>query len=133
MRCDLGKSRRGNKEYTREQRLVKENRVLKRELSHLRKQISRLDLEGLEAAKQMCFDHEEKERLNQEIGEPNSNLEDLKKKWACNKNACLGWLEIVLYPKLGVTWYYRKCCSCNNRTLGKRYDSENVKGIIKNG
>ncbi len=127
----MGKNTRGAKEFTREQKLIKENRELKRELSHLRKQISRLDLEGLEAAKQMCFDHEEKERLNETMGNPSANIEYLKKIWECN-DCRNGWLEITLYSKTGQTHYYRKCTNCNNRTKGQRYD-ESVKGIIKNG
>lgn len=127
----MGKNHRGVKEFTREQKLSKENRQLKRELAHLRKQLSRLDLEGLEAAKQEVFDQEEKERLSQTVGEPGSNLEDLKKTWACKK-CSEGWLEINLYPKAGETWYYRKCSGCSKRTKGQRY-GESVKGILKNG
>lgn len=128
----MSKNTRAVKEFTREQRLIKENRQLKRELAHLRKQISRLDLEGLEATKQMCFDHEEKQKLNEELGEPNSNLEALKKEWACKEPNCTGYLEITLYSKLGSTNYYRKCNLCNNRTKGQRY-GQSVKGILKNG
>jgi len=129
MRCSVGKSRRGSKEYTREQRLIKENRQLKRELGHLRKQISRLDLEGIEAAKQMYFEQEEKDRFNKELVEPNSNIEALKKEWSC-KLCPTGFLEITLYSKAGQTHYYRKCSECSNRTRGQRY-GESVKGIIK--
>jgi hypothetical protein len=125
----VGKNTRGIKEFTREQRLVKENRQLKRELAHLRKQISRLNLDDLEVAKQIYFDQEEKDRFNENVGDPNSILEALKKEWACNK--CSGWLEITLYSKLGQTFYYRACNSCNNRTKGQRYDRESVKGIVK--
>lgn len=125
----MGKNTRGIKEFTREQRLIKENRQLKRELGHLRKQISRLDLEGLENAKQLVFDHEEKQRLNETLPDVNSNIEALKKEWAC-RNCQIGWLEITLYSKLGVSHYYRKCNSCDYRTKGKRY-GESVKGIIK--
>jgi hypothetical protein len=128
----VGKTKRSDKEFTREQRLIKENRQLKRELSHLRKQISRLDLEGLETAKQMCFDQEEKDRLNENVGEVGSSLETLKKTWSC-ESCNIGWLEITLYSKLGVTNYYRKCNNCDNRTKGKRYDGDSVKGILKNG
>ena len=128
----MSKNTRAVKEFTREQRLIKENRQLKRELAHLRKQISRLDLEGLEAAKQMCFDHEEKQKLNEELGEPNSNLEALKKEWGCNECGT-GFLEITLYSKLGQTFYYRRCNNCPKRTKGQRYDSSSVKGILKNG
>ena len=126
----MGKSKKSDKEYTREQRLSKENRQLKRELAHLRKQISRLDLEGLEAAKQLNFDQEEKDRLNEVAGEPGAVLDRLKKTWACSK--CEGYLEISLYSKCGQTWYFRKCNGCNNRTKGKRYDEESVEGILKN-
>jgi hypothetical protein len=125
----MGKSRRGSKEITREQKLIKENRQLKRELSHLRKQISRLDLEGLEAAKQAINDQEEENRLNETMGESSSNLDHLKKIWSCNE-CNLGWLEITLYSKCGSTHYYRKCSSCDKRTKGQRYD-ETVRGIIK--
>lgn len=127
----MGKSRRGSKEITREQKLIKENRQLKRELSHLRKQISRLDLEGLEAAKQMVFEQEEKDRFNENVGDANSSSEQLKKIWKCNKCE-LGYLEINLYSKCGLTNYFRKCNNCDYRTKGKRYDNQ-VKGIIKNG
>lgn len=126
----MGKSTRGVKEFTREQKLSKENRQLKRELSHLRKQIARLDLEDLEAAKQLYFDKEEKERLNESIPDVSSNLEALKKDWAC-KECTVGWLEITLYTKCGQTFYFRKCCSCQNRTRGQRYESGSVRGIIK--
>ena len=127
----MAKNTRGAKEFTREQRLIKENRQLKRELSHLRKQISRLDLEGLEAEKQVSFDKEEKERFNENVGNAESSSDQLKKTWKCNQCG-EGWLEITLYSKCNETNYYRKCTGCNHRTKGKRYDNS-VKGIIKNG
>lgn len=126
----VGKSKRSDKEFTREQRLVKENKELKRELGHLRKQISRLDSDRFETLRQMCSDQEEKERLNEDLGPPNSHIEALKKAWQCHK-CSEGVLEITLYSKLGHTFYYRKCDSCQNRTKGQRYDSSSVKGIIK--
>jgi regulator of replication initiation timing len=126
----MSKNTRAVKEYTREQRLVKENKQLKRELSHLRKQISRLDLENREAANELSQDHEES--INDNFGQINSNLEHLKKIWKCDQ--CEeGHLEIALYPKMGTTWYYRFCVSptCKNRTVGQRYDEKSVKGILK--
>jgi hypothetical protein len=128
----LGKSKRSDKEYTREQKLAKENRQLKRELAHLRKQISRLDLEGLEAAKQVCLEQEERDRINEVLGEPSASLDRLKEIWTCN-DCRNGWLEITLYSKCGQTWYFRICSndSCKKRTKGQRYDEKSVKGIIK--
>ena len=127
----MGKSKRSDKEFTREQRLIKENRQLKRELAHLRKEISKLDVDRLETVKEMVAAYQEAERLQENLGNPNSNIEPLKKEWACKEPGCSGYLEITLYSKLGITNYYRKCNSCNNRTKGKRYDSSSVKGIIK--
>ena len=127
----MARNTRGAKEFTKEQRLIKENRQLKRELAHLRKQISRLDLEGLESAKQMVFDQEEDVRLNETVGEPSAELERLKRIWACN-DCKVGWLEITLYSKTGQSWYFRKCNSCHKRTRGQRYDEQSVRGIIKN-
>ena len=126
----MGKTRRGTKEFTKEQRLVKENRQLKRELNHLRKQIARLDGDRFEVLREMVADQEETERFQQNMGESVSNTEALKRDWACR--ACSsGFLQIILYSKQGLTHYYRKCSECDHRTKGKRYDDQSVKGIIK--
>ena len=129
MRCELGKTRRGSKEYTKEQALSNENKKLKRELAHLRKQISRIDLDRYETVSRMCSEYQENERFDEMAEESNNGLEQLKKTWAC-RNCSLGWLEIVLYSKLGETQYFRKCNNCQKRTKGQRYNSESVKGII---
>ena len=124
----MGKSRRGIKEYTKEQRLLKENKQLKKELGHLRKQIARIDLDQYETVTQMCSDYQESERFQENMAENTSSADQLKKTWACVECQA-GWLEITLYSKLGETFYFRKCVNCNHRTKGKRYSAE-VKGII---
>jgi predicted RNase H-like nuclease (RuvC/YqgF family) len=124
----MGKSRHGQKELTRERTLAKENRELKQELIHLRKQIARVDKKSLEVTKKMSKDHEERKTVTTE---PNENLEHLKRTWSCNE-CSTGFLEITLYSKIGVTHYFRKCNQCPNRTKGQRYNEESVKGIIKN-
>lgn len=126
----MGKNTRGSKEFTKEQRLVKENRELKRELSHLRKQISRLDGDRYETIRQLAADNDESMRFQNIAEESSPNMEALKAEWKC-RECSEGVLEIALYPKTGQTWYYRKCTDCKNRTLGKRYDEQSVKGIIK--
>ena len=126
----MGKSKRTDREFTREQKLVRENRQLKQELGHLRKQIARLDASRIETIKDMCADYEESKRFNENVGDMGSSLERLKKEWACKECKDEGFLEINLYPKLGQTWYYRKCNSCPHRTLGQRYDEKSVKGIM---
>ncbi len=126
----VAKNTRGSKEFTREQRLIKENRQLKRELAHLRKQITRIDVDRFETIKEMVTDYQEAERLQENLGNPNSNIEALKKQWEC-RDCGTGTLEISLYSKMGQTFYYRKCNNCPKRTKGQRYDSNSVKGIIK--
>lgn len=125
----MGKTKRSDKEFSKEQKLSKENRQLKKELSHLRKQISRLDGDRFETLRQMVADQEEAQRFQENMGESISNIEVLKREWACRK-CQLGFLQIILYSKCGQTFYYRACSSCENRTKGKRY-GESVKGIIK--
>jgi ferritin-like metal-binding protein YciE len=124
----MAKNTRGAKEFTREQRLSKENKQLKRELSHLRKQIAKLDGDSFETLKQMSA--EDEEQFQGFVKDANSITEDLKKAWAC-KECFVGVLEISLYTKLNQTFYFRKCNNCFKRTKGQRYDSESVKGIIK--
>lgn len=126
----VSKNTRGSKEYTREQRLAKENKALKQELRHLRKVIARLDVDRFETMKEMCSDYEENERFQESVGPVGSSLDRLKKDWQCN-SCGNGFLEITLYSKLGQTQYFRKCSACNYRTPGQRYDPETVKGIIK--
>jgi hypothetical protein len=128
MRCRLGKNHRGQKEYTKEQRLIKENKQLKKELGHLRKQIARIDLDRYETVTQMCADYQESERFQENMANSTPNVDDLKKEWACN-SCNSGYLEIFLYSKMGETYYYRRCNGCQHRTHGKRYTAE-VKGIL---
>lgn len=121
----MGKSRRGAKEFTKEQRLIKENKQLKQDLGQLRKQLARLDLDRYDSIKEMLEDHAPKSQP--EFGA--DFLENLKKTWLCD-DCRNGYLEIILYNKIESTWYYRKCTNCTNRTKSQKYSTE-VKGIIK--
>jgi cell division septum initiation protein DivIVA len=122
----LGKSRRGNKEFTREQRLIKENRQLKQQVSQLRKQLARLDLDRYETVREMIEERRQEDRVES----AQDLLDSLKQKWACKEPGCQGYLEITVYSKLGQPWYFRKCTECPNRTVAKKYTPE-VKGIVK--
>jgi hypothetical protein len=124
----VGKSRRGNKEITREQKLVHENKRLKKELAQLRKQLARIDLDRYDTVKEMIQEHYQEDRAQEGL----DILENLKKTWAC-KECSDGYLQIFLYNKVGTTWYYRVCSNapgCKNRTTAQKYSPE-VKGIIK--
>jgi hypothetical protein len=113
---------------TREQRLLKENQALKRQLSALRKQIARIDLDRYDSVKDIIEQHyqDEKHEKGQEI------LENLKQIWKC-RECEEGYLEIKVYSKIGQAHYYRQCNECANRTDSQRYDPKTVKGILTNG
>jgi HPt (histidine-containing phosphotransfer) domain-containing protein len=124
----VGKSKRSDKEYTREQRLVQENRLLKRQVSSLRKELARVDLDRFKNLKETIEQHyqDDKRQEGQDI------IEHLKQEWRCTATpGCQGYLEITLFNKINDTWYYRRCTDCPHRTRSQKYSPE-VKGIIKN-
>jgi hypothetical protein len=122
----MAKSTRGSKEFSREQKLVHENRKLKQENARLRKSLARIDLDRYDTIREMLSEHEDKVENVQN----NSNvIESLKKTWTC-KECHEGHLEIILYNKIESTWYYRKCSNCPHRTKSQKYSPE-VKGLIK--
>lgn len=125
----MGKSRRGVREVSREQRLVHENKQLKRDIQVLRKQLARLDLDRYDTVRELIEEHttQNPEQSGDEW------LESLKKTWSC-RECNNGYLQIFLFNKVGVLHYYRVCSSapiCKNRTKSQKYDPSQVKGIIK--
>lgn len=122
----MGKSKRGEREFTREQKLVQENRILKRQVAALRKQLARVDLDRYTNLKETIDKHYQEDSAQ----EGRDILEKIKKEWACQQPACEGYLEIFLFTKIDSTWYYRKCNCCTNRTKAQKY-SPDVKGIMK--
>lgn len=124
----MGKTRRGSKEFSREQKLINENKRLKREVSQLRKELAKIDLNRYDTVKEMIEEHYKEDRA----GEGQEILDNLKKTWAC-KECSDGYLEIFTYNKVNQTWYYRICSNapkCKNRTLAQPY-SPSVKGIVR--
>lgn len=124
----MGKARTDRSGHTREQRLSYENQQLKKQVSKLRKQLARIDLDRYDMVKEMIQEHYQDDRAEQgaEI------LESLKKSWSCK--VCLdGHLEIFIYNRGGETHYYRICSNapdCANRTKSQSYITS-VKGIIR--
>lgn len=124
----MGKSRTDRNGLTREQRLVKENQALKREIQTIRKRLARIELSRYENVKEAIEDHER----NSGLPTTQDLLESLKKEWACKMEGCDGFLEVILFNKINTTYYYRKCNVCENRTPSQKHDPNTVKGIIKN-
>ena len=124
----MGKARTNSRGYTKEQALIQENRILKRQISSLRKQLARLDLDRYDMVREMIQDHckEDKKQQGKEI------LESIKKTWACRECED-GTMEIYIYNRGPETFYYRICSNaptCMNRTLAKPY-TPTVKGVIR--
>jgi hypothetical protein len=125
----VGKSRRGSKEFSREQELKHENQKLKRENGRLRKELARFDLDRFNQIKEAIEESYQDERAQ----EGREIIEKLKKEWACKEPNCTGFLEIFTYNRAGETWYYRICSNspgCKNRTKAQKYCSD-VKGPIR--
>lgn len=109
------------KELEQLQKIKRENDKLKKENSRLRKILSRF--ENFDHVKDV-LEEDQSERLK----ETQMVLEDLKKAWAC-KECKEGYLEIIIFGKMGESWYFRKCNNCSNRTKSQKYDPAEVKGI----
>ena len=122
----MGKSKYGDKEFTKEQRLTQENQKLKREIGRLRKILARVDLDRYDQVREIIEEHYAEERAE----EGQQILSNLKQKWKCFE--CEeGFLEITLFNKINDTWYFRRCNCCGHRTKSQKYDSNRVSGILK--
>lgn len=123
----MSRHTRGDKEYTRFQQMQHENSRLKREISKLRKQLARLDLDRHSYVKDIVDEH----FANEEHEETTAKmLERLKDEWKC-RECSIGYLEVVPYLKMGETWYLRQCNNCPHRTKGQLYNPEKVEGPMK--
>jgi regulator of replication initiation timing len=121
----VGKNRRGSKEYSKEQELVYENRKLRREIGHLRKQLARVDLDRYTHVKDII---EKSYRMEEEL-EGQKILQRLRAEWKCHECE-RGFLQIVTYNRPDATFYYRLCNVCAHRTKSQRYNP-GVPGILK--
>lgn len=114
----MGKSqsyRNCDKEFNREQRLAYENRILRKQIAQLRKQIARLNLEEdrYKNLKELVDKQYKEESVKKEA-------KKVQEKWQCFK--CQeGVLKMVIYTRRDGTYYFRKCTSCENRTPSKKH------------
>lgn len=124
----MGRARTDRNGHTKEQRLRQENEKLKRQISSLRKQIARLDLDRYSTIKDLIEENYQDDKAQ----EGKQILENLKQVWAC-RSCADGFLEIFVFNRANETHYYRICSNapfCLNRTKSKPY-SPQVSGIIR--
>jgi hypothetical protein len=121
----MGKPRSSTKEWTKLQKLVNENKRLKREIAMYRKKVSRMEDNQFENTEAEINDFES----SFPIPSAQDQLEGLKREWACKK-CSEGVLEIVIFNKVNDRYYLRACNSCQHRTRSQKYHSA-VKGIVR--
>lgn len=125
----MGKARRGDKELSREQELKYENQKLRREVSSLRKQLARIDLDRYSHVRDMIEEHLSD---NEAILTVEDLSNSMKNEWKCHK-CDQGHLEIYKYPRGPGEAYYRICSrapACTNRTISQPW-TPSVKGIMR--
>lgn len=104
-----GRTETKDKEYSRNQKLAHENKMLQREIAKLRRQLERTEHMVLRGPKPDKGPSEELVEMTKKI-----------KKRPCHKCAD-GFLTIVKYDRAGEEYYYRQCSECDNRTRGKKF------------
>jgi hypothetical protein len=119
-----GRDRRhnGESELKEIRRLRLENQKMRKQISALRKQLSRIDIDRYQHLKDMIEEHEQQDdQFDSKVA-----LAELKKKWECHE-CKQDYLKLIIVPRADATFYFRKC-SCGHRTKLKKYTQE-VEGI----
>lgn len=105
-----------DREYDDLDRLKYENKKLKRQISALRKQISRLDIDRYNNVKEL-LEKQANEDMHEYIEKEKENAEKKWRCWTCGQ----GVLRPVRMHRRDGSFYYRKCDNekCDNRTKTK--------------
>jgi len=119
----MNKIKRGTKEYNRLQETLHENKRLKKTISKLRKQISRLDLDRYHNLKEIIEKHD-RENQGESLAKAEAKIRKIWECWKCR----VGVLIQIPINKCGTEYYFRKCNNCDYRTKMKRMNDEVVKG-----
>lgn len=91
---------------TKLRQLANENKELRKEIKHLRREILK------------SHNKKETEVKESDIPLPKKESKD-GKDWTCHK-CNTGVLTKVEYTRIGESWYFRKCSDCTYRTRGKK-------------
>jgi rubrerythrin len=105
------------KEFTELDKLKKENKILKRQLSRLRKLLDRVDLENYQNLRELVEKQHKEDLEIDKLKQSNR----IKQKWQCKK--CFeDYLRTYILQKRNSTSYYRRCPTCGHRTKSKQYN-----------
>jgi len=114
-----------NKELDEILKLKRENQTLRRQMSKLQKQLSRISLDEHQHIKEL-LDSQEKE--NKELVEQ-VDKEKLLRRWLCHK-CKQDYIKLIVLHRPDGTYYFRRCPNCGNKTKIKKYN-ENVEGVVE--
>jgi hypothetical protein len=121
----MGKRKTFDKEDTRIDRLRQENKRLKHQISSLRKQLSRIDVDRYQNLKELVEAQAKDDASSDKAVQNHKTLQE----WKCHK-CHEGHLHIVIVTRRDGVFYYRKCSQCVNRTKLQKYGPE-VKGVMQ--
>lgn len=118
-------TRRSKAEYDIVDKLKHENQKLKKQISQLRKQLARLDLNRYSNLKELVDKHE----LEDQEEKKTEHKEQIKKLWECFE--CReDHLRMVTFERKDGVFYFRKCNSCGHRTKMKRLTADTKEGPL---
>ena len=113
------------KEFDELQRLKYENKKLKKQISQLRKQLAKIDVDRYQNLKELV---EAQQKEDKEL-EEKIKREKLKEKWKCYE--CKeGYLRLMIFHRPDGDFYYRRCTRCGHKTKLQRYNKD-VDGILE--
>jgi len=130
----MGKQRKGGgmqrgqkSEFSMEDRLKKENKLLKRENSRLRKLLSRVDLERFSYLEEVI----KKQREEDKLLKNKKRREKQREKWRCS-SCGKGYLVPRLMTRRNGDFYYRVCNNdvCKNRTKSQKVTKDTDLSLI---
>lgn len=121
----MGKGRRsvGDGELRAIRRLKLENQKLKKQISSLRKQLNRVDVDRYSYIHDMLDN-----QVDEDVQfERDRDLEDVKKKWECHTCA-RDYLRITIVRRADGEFYFRRCPTCLYKTRLKKFTND-IEGI----
>ena len=104
-------------------KLKQENRTLRKQISQLRKQFARVDLDRFQNLKDLLDSHDKQEQEEAAKEQEQQSRKDWEC-WNCREDH----LRLSVIERRDGVFYFRKCYSCNRRTKLQKYTSE-VKGL----
>ena len=119
----MKRNHKNQKELKEIQALRRENAKLKKQISKLRRVITKIDLDQHAFVKDLLVSQENEDGKHEEI---TTRLEK-ENKWLCH-DCEKGVLRIIVVNRRDGTFYFRKCDCCSKRTKMKKF-TEEVEGV----